>query len=259
MSLRLPIAVPTGPAAPARLPAITARWVIEVLGSVPPAEKLSTCDACVQIPAPGESRREDQYDPATKCCTYLPVLYNFQVGAILDDPDTAPEGRSSVDRRIDEGLGVLPIGLVGNEGYFANYGQETFGKDVALRCPHYLVDGGQCGVWSHRNSTCTTWFCRCDRGAASYGFWRHGLRRLLEGVEEVVSDWAVFALGAGPRDWGFWADRRAFYRASARLAAGCSWEQIVSLGGVKLQPLIEEAQELHRALLDASLEDLSNR
>ena len=45
---------------------------------------------------------ETGYNPETKCCTYMPELWNFLVGRILDDDsaDTAL-GRASVEARID--------------------------------------------------------------------------------------------------------------------------------------------------------------
>ena len=246
------------PAPPARLPALAARWTEAVLGELPPAELLATCDACVMLPAPGEPRLEKHFNPETKCCTYLPVLHNFQVGALLDDPSVHPAGRASVERRIDAGEGVTPTGLLGTVAYYTLYSDQTFGRDGALICPHYLDEGGgRCGVWQHRNATCSTWFCRCDRGASSFAFWRHGLAGLLRAAEDVVAEWAVFALGAdgGAEDqWGPWSDRRAFYRASARLAEGCAWDQILQLGGGKLQTMVDQARRTYGELLAAPLD-----
>ena len=38
-----------------------------------------------------------QFEPSTKCCTFLPELPNFLVGAMLADTDpAAAEGRASV-------------------------------------------------------------------------------------------------------------------------------------------------------------------
>ena len=59
--MRLPLA----PAPPASLPALHARWVEGALGALPPAEQLTTCDTCVQLPAPGTPPGPGQYDPRT--------------------------------------------------------------------------------------------------------------------------------------------------------------------------------------------------
>jgi hypothetical protein len=106
-------------------------------------------------------------------------------------------------------------------------------------------------VYEHRNATCTTFFCRFDRGEASYHFWWHGLLPFLRLIEETLSDWAVDELGAGE---GFGRDDpRAFYRA-CRLAVGyLSWTQVRALGGVRLDVLLARVEELHRALLAAPL------
>lgn len=238
---------------PAQLPALSARWTVAALGALPPAEQLATCDQCVQLPAAGQPMGEDQYHPDTKCCTYLPVLYNFQAGALLDDPAVSAEGRASVEARIAAGQGVAPHGLEGTNAFIAIYRQEQFGRDPSLRCPHYLPASGNCGVWQHRNATCTTWFCRCDRGKASFDFWRRGLHPLLRCIEDAVTDWAVGALGAKADDFGRWQDPRAFYRASALAVAELSWQQIRALGGRELDGLIVQARKLHRALLAAPL------
>src|SRR3954463_15738828 len=119
---------------PARLPALASRWIVEALGTLPPAQTYSTCDACVKLPRPGEAMGEDHYHPDTKCCTYLPSLYNFQVGAILDDPEVA--GRASVEARIAAGVGVTPQGLEGLTFFDWVDQRGRFGRDPAMRCPH---------------------------------------------------------------------------------------------------------------------------
>ena len=249
--MRLPLA-PT-PNAP--LPALHARWVEEALGALPPEESLSTCDTCVQLPKPGEEPGPGQFDPRTKCCTYLPVLHNYQVGALLEDPAVDPAGLATVEARIDRGVGVTTLGLIGDPEFFRLYQQADFGKDPALLCPHYLeAGGGRCGVWEHRNATCSAWFCRFDRGSASWDFWRLGMMTLLRAIEDVMSRWAVQQLGAAEGDFGRWGgDVRAFYRESARLAGRCSWALLEALGGAPLREVAEDARRLHRALLAAPL------
>lgn len=236
----------------ARLPRLQESWVIGLLGELPPAETRTTCEACVKVPPPGEPMGPKQFHPDTKCCTYLPVLHNFQVGALLDDPETSPAGLASVQKRIDDDLGVTPVGLIGQADYFARYSNESFGRDPTLLCPHYLsAEGGRCGVWRHRNATCSTWFCRCDRGRHSFQFWRMGLMPALRAAEETVSDWALFALGASEKDWGPWTDRRAFYRAAARIGQGLSWERVLDLGGARLKPINEQAVRFYQELQDS--------
>src|ERR1700732_5026350 len=81
-----------------------------------PRESKATCDDCAMCAKPGdEVAAEDSFfDPAIKCCSIVPDLSNFLVGAILsanvDDP-VALRGRESVERRISEGIAVTPLGL----------------------------------------------------------------------------------------------------------------------------------------------------
>ena len=251
--MHLNIVQPLAADAPrARLPELQERWVQSLLGELPPAETRTTCDACVKVPAPGEPMGPKSFHPDTKCCTYLPVLHNFQVGALLDDPRTSPAGLASLQQRIDADVGVTPVGLIGHAEYFARYSNESFGRDPSLLCPHYLsAEGGRCGVWHHRNATCSTWFCRCDRGQQSFSFWRQGLMPALRAVEETVSEWALFALGATQTDWGPWGDRRAFYRAAARIGYGLPWERVLDLGGGNLKTLNEQAVGFYKRLQEA--------
>ena len=60
----------------------------------------ATCDACVKLPPPGEPMGPDHYHPAVKCCTYLPVLYNFQAGALLYDRTSSTKTLELEDGRV---------------------------------------------------------------------------------------------------------------------------------------------------------------
>lgn len=222
------------------------------------------------------------FDPRVKCCTYVPTLPNFLVGRILLDP--APEaaaGRASVEARIAAGVGVTPAGLAQPAVYGLLYGSapEAFGRTVSMRCPHYLTDSGRCGIWRHRQSTCTTWFCKHVRGAVGYRFWTT-LRHLLEAVERSLVAHCVLQLDpgaeaierlvvspdAGPRlsasdldgmadaasqrsAWGRYAGReREFYEAAARLAEILTWRDVVRLGGAGVELTAALVTETYREL-----------
>jgi hypothetical protein len=93
---------------------------------------------------------------------------------------------------------VTPLGLAQHAVYRLLYNQANgaFGKSRALRCPHYLVEGGHCGIWKHRESVCATWFCKHECGAAGYRFWQ-ATKQLLRAAEEELSAWCVFQLDVG--------------------------------------------------------------
>jgi hypothetical protein len=116
------------------------------------------------------------------------------VGRALEDRDFAfSAGRATLERRIDAGLGVTPLGIEASATFNLIYQHANagFGRADALRCPHYLDEGGgRCGIWRHRNSVCATWFCKHERGAVGMAFWNR-LRDLLVAVEESLAAWCV--------------------------------------------------------------------
>lgn len=236
---------------------------------------------CQSTPADSSSRAVF-FDPATKCCTYVPLLWNFLVGALLEDDSTeAAAGRRTVEARIDARVAVTPFGLARPPVYELMYAriQDAFGRARSLRCPHYIEEGGRCGVWRARESTCATWFCKFERGAVGQEFWQR-LHRLLGLVEYSLSTWCVLQLDPGEaalrflvpqhpagtpqpisaaefegrsdeqvyqRKWGRWAGReREFFVRSTRLVRELSWRNILELGGAEAQMaerLVQEAFE----------------
>jgi Fe-S-cluster containining protein len=224
-------------------------------------------------PPPGARDTSDAkriyFDAIGKCCTYVPNLPNFLVGRILADGDPEAEaGRASVAERIADGVGVTPLGLAPAPVHsllYRNSG-EAFGRNKALRCPHYIEDGGRCGIWRHRESTCATWFCKHERGALGFEFWRGALHRLLRAVEDDLARWCVLELDVGDetlrrltqssawtseaetitaedldnrtnfeaqaRLWGAWRGReQAFYVRCAELVDPLPWAEVLAICG----------------------------
>ena len=253
------------------LPPLYARWVDELLRQPLPLETLATCHDCVMCKPPGPARPAPgpQFKPSLKCCTYLPTLPNFLVGAVLADssPDAA-EGRATMERRVAAGVAVTPAGVTMTPVYKLLYqgGKLSgFGRATALKCPHYIDrEGGQCGIWRHRNSVCSTYFCTWERGVMGQRFWQE-MVALLQSVEFSLGDWCVQQLDVGtealqlmfpPPDakrpsslsahdldgladaelqravWGRWYGReREFYVEAARLVAPLAWADVARLGG----------------------------
>ena len=60
---------------------------------------------------PAASDVDQGFNPNVKCCSYLPELWNFLVGGLLDDEHADPAGRASIEARIDSGAGVTPLCL----------------------------------------------------------------------------------------------------------------------------------------------------
>jgi hypothetical protein len=254
--------VRTSSRAASSLPPLYAPWIDEVLGGPLPEERhatCSTCSMCKPAAAKAATASLTLFDPATKCCTYVPTLPNFLVGLILNDDDPAAiAGRASIEQRIAAGVGVTPLGLQSDPRYaliYKHVGSELFGRTTGLRCPHYLpADGGQCGIWRHRNAVCATWFCKYERGRVGKRFW-DALLLLLTMVERHLGLWAAGELGEpidglgpallpyyatmvpGPMStWSQrWADRPPdFYRESAQLVEALTWTEVRKIGGPEL-------------------------
>lgn len=277
------------PPSPGALPPLFDRWMRECLGGAVPGEPRSTCDDCAMCAGPlppGAPPVDDPlfYDPRVKCCSYTPTLWNFLTGALLADrtPGTRA-GRATVERRIAAGVAVTPLGLGQPPAYAAVYdsAHAAFGRSHTLRCPHFLEDGGRCGVWRARESTCATYFCKLERGAVGERFWRR-LQHLLALAERQVAVWCVRELdpgegalaalfppfadpapppGAAELDgrvtaerrallWGRWLGREGeFFERSAGLVEGLAWADVVRLAGPELELSARLARTAFEALV----------
>jgi hypothetical protein len=221
----------------------------------------------------------------------MPELPNFLVGRILVDPDTT--GHAGVRARIAAKVSVTPFGLGRPPSYdlvFRNSG-DTIGRSRSLRCPHYVEDdgdgGGKCGIWQHRDATCTTWFCRHVRGQVGFEFWR-AIRELLALVEGTLARWCALELGVAPEllanfvareglgvpqrvanavavdggveeahyrgTWAGWEGREeAFYRACAAKVSGLRWSDVIAIGGPEVAILARVARNAHDRLLSETV------
>jgi hypothetical protein len=273
------------------LPPLFAGWMGALLPGPIPAETAATCDRCAMLrPHDAENAPAATFfSPATKCCTYLPELANFLVGRVLaDDSPEAAFGRATVEARIDKGLGVTPFGLQKTPLYLLLYrtSPDSFGHAASMRCPHYVVDGGRCGVWRYRESTCATWFCKYARGEVGRTFWQR-LHDVLAASEEAVrlhclveigidgqmlaalhptranASAAARSPGLAARDverevdtarhravWGSWLGReRELYGRCAEIANALSWAEVVRLGGAKLDLLSQLLLDAYERLV----------
>jgi Fe-S-cluster containining protein len=263
----------TGATNLAVLPPLYAAWMDELLPGPIRAEGLATCHDCAMCaPAGGAPAWGGPYFEADlKCCTYLPTVWSFLAGRILNDhsPEAA-EGRASLERRIDAGVAVTPLGLGRTPVHHLLYQKvdlTSFGQARSLRCPHYLEESGGCGIWRYRESTCATYFCKFERGYVGKEFWDL-MHWMLVSAEVALARWcaleldvgtealalllpgsgeAATALTAGELDgrvapaeyrrrWGRWAGReREYYHAAAGLVVPLGWGQIEALAGPELR------------------------
>jgi len=264
-----------------------ARWMRELLGDPVPGEAPATCDDCAMCAPKGAAPAASElfYNPETKCCTYVPELPNYLVGRILSDPDPSMAfGRRTVLERLRAGAGVTPLGIAQPAVFEVLYKSSpgSFGRARSLRCPHYIEEGGLCGVWRHRASVCATWYCKYERGALGQAFWK-ALHTLLSAAQRVLARWCVRdldpevlavlfppvsypgtgrALDAADIDgratpefakaaWGAWLGREEeFYRDCARRVDRLSWKEIRVIGGSEIdipERLLRAAWAEHRS------------
>ena len=220
----------------------------------------------------GEAPPGRAFAPESRCCTYVPALPNFLVGAILSARGPgALQAQAGVRARMADPRALTPHGLdptpVEKERYAALVAAGAFGRDPALRCPHHLP-GGACAIWRHRNAICATWYCRHERGAAGERFWQ-ALQRALTAIELELCHHVACALlypaepprapdPADPADpddpdelpeWAAWRGREADYyrRAWARVAA-MSADEILAIAADGAAQAIADLRAAHAAL-----------
>ncbi len=237
------------PASP--LPPLYAAWMTELLGGPLPSEPRSTCMDCAMVATGPEAEDPGpHFRPDLKCCMFLPKLPNFLVGRALAE---GGPGRASVLGRVSEPRQRTPLGLTPPvdlaERHEAARKDQQFGQDLSLRCPHFIDErGGLCGIWTNRESICTTWFCRHTRGAVSRQLWS-ALQRLLAVLEDTLSRWVAVELGAGPRSWGVWQGKEAdFYEAAGARVSSLTWREVAHIGGFELRFRAQLLKEARRAV-----------
>jgi hypothetical protein len=160
-----------------------------------PAEVFTKCDSC---PMTAASREEMDFDlakpfaPDTKCCTFIPRLPNYFVGAILTDQDMET-GRELLKNRMQERRGIFPQGIYPDKKYrlLYEYGRKNgFGKSALLKCPYYLQGEFNCSLWKYRESICATWFCKYLGGETGRAFWNE-MRDLFKLIQEKLIEHAM--------------------------------------------------------------------
>lgn len=220
-------------------------WLNEALGVPLPPQRRSTCERCAMChEGPGRSFRAD-----VKCCMFYPRLPNFLVGGLL-----RTQGPQFLEKRRDD---LRPWGLdrppARSEALLAANTNGEFGQDPARLCPHFIQEGGGlCGIWTHREAVCATWFCKPDRARVGKALW-NDLYRLLTAVEEVLARDNCKVMGLDPQGpFGAWEPEPFFLACEARVR-DLSWAQIMALGGFELRFRLRDVRGSMRALSDTTL------
>lgn len=159
-------------------------------------EPRATCDKCAMCDQGGGAPVVmDYFNPELKCCTYLPNLPNYLVGAILAEGPSMAEGQKRIRERITKRTAVSPCWVGPPRKYLmmmmASRGTNTFGRAKTMICPYYdATKSDSCTIWKHRESVCSTFFCKYDKGKVGWEFWT-SLKTYLEHVEVKLSHWAM--------------------------------------------------------------------
>jgi len=233
------------------LPSLYGGWLTELLAGPIPDETAATCETCAMCGTGGGSSQS--FRPDLKCCTYVPELPNFTVGRILSAAQSDGHGRATVVDRIRSGVCVTPLGLgrpPALERRYLDRTSERFGHDSELRCPHYDVATGGCGIWRNRTAVCATWFCKHSRGAVVLHFWELA-RDLLRVVEKELAHWCIAGAELDDRGgWGAWLGREEeFYVECGRLAGEQTWSSVLARSGSELRALARQLQHAFQQLM----------
>jgi hypothetical protein len=273
---------------PEPLPPLYARWLEELSVRRPTRETRATCGDCAMCRPPHDQLVDGrEWDRGLKCCTYTPNLPNYLVGAILSDETIHPHGVESIAGRLRDVQSASPLGLAStavNRFQEQSIRDRHFGRAPILRCAH-LTEGGDCSLWRHRNSVCSTWFCKHVRGAAGQSEWRQ-VRGFLEELETGLSLYLAIELGADPdacietllaRDappgrqlsqameviggrsgarFGSWRDSpEAYYRECGRRAMAMDGHAAVAAAGPKARAQLKRMQAHLEGGDDAAVPD----
>lgn len=276
---------------PEVLPPLFQKWIDKLLPGGIPNETRATCSNCAMVPKGEPVDSDISFNPQTKCCTYYPDLANFICGRIFaDDRPENYTGRRVLERRIQARANVSPLGISPPQTYSVLYstsalqGPDVFGRSASLQCPFYIQHFGECGIHQHRETVCSTFYCKYSRGAVGRTFWR-ALAKLLGNVEHAVRVWALdqvepsgalsdtalsidgkkraldeFGLAGAPppgqyeRLWGPYLGREVdVYRACAEHVAKLDIDDAIALGGVQTVTTARLVKRLHQGLLRTEL------
>ena len=264
------------------LPPLYNAWLEPLIGAFP-KEGRATCSDCAMCDkADRHAVAAYAFQPDIKCCVYQPDLPNFSVGRILSDPTVDP---TSIEKRLHARIGVTPWGLRAPPAYKLLHKQSAnaIGRSTELRCPHFVVESGSCGIHAHRNHLCSSWFCKHERGLVGYQFWR-SIHALLHAIEEELARWCAVELELAPAAltllkpkseddptdtteiegqlsdniyaafWANWAGReRAFYAACAEKVSHLNSAQLMDICGPTVRVNLAIAQAAWKQLQSKEL------
>lgn len=167
-------------------------------GPVNLSESKATCHDC--LCAKPERGPLPYYEKHLKCCTFQPFLPNYEVGAILSRSEVSATMKQLILEKIRRREYALPMGIFVPVNYqveFNHRGPTDFGNREDLLCSYYDSLQQQCGIWRHRGSVCTSYFCVSDRGPKGLKQWAL-LGDYLHVCEMVLAQDCLVSMGLPP-------------------------------------------------------------
>ncbi len=246
-----------------QLPVLYQRWATELLPSGIPREREASCldcAMCTRSAAPLDSGM-GYYNRATKCCTYFPDLPNFLAGRAADQDNPGGAALRSIIENENDTRGTASMRAVQPNAkwatVYAHHHKDGFGRDPEMLCPYAIEKdsetGPLCGIWQQRNSVCSTWFCKHERGITGTRFWR-AVQGFFASLEWGLSWWAIAEVLEQPEAvvsvgeprvndlnritlrrnaWEHWpGSRLAFYRACAARVESLSAQEAIAITGM---------------------------
>lgn len=129
-------------------------------------ETLANCDQCSMSP--------HKYKAHLKCCTFEPLIPNFQAGAILLTEESL-QGPQVITKKIEQRKFAIPLGLLPTpayQKYFVQKKETDFGQNENWLCPYFDRQKHNCSIWRDRGSVCTSFFCQSSYGVEGEKFWQ---------------------------------------------------------------------------------------
>ena len=121
----------------------------------------------------------------TKCCDYQPSITNFITGSILNDPNpNLFSGQRLIRKRITDGLGVTPFGILPSNSYNKSFDYSRDKTRIvsqeetsALKCSFY--NQGNCTIYKYRSDICGLHFCKSAGLNHGLAFWKQAQKMNL--------------------------------------------------------------------------------
>ncbi|NUP07875.1 MAG: hypothetical protein HOW73_17655 [Polyangiaceae bacterium] len=160
-------------------------------------ETRATCDDCAMCDKTAPAGvQTTHFDPETKCCTYHPSLPNYLVGAVFADPSPdLEEGRRRLRAKLAHRIGVTPRWLAAPRKFLVHLEASrywAFGRAKSMKCPYY--DDGRCSIWHHRETVCSTFFCKYEGAQYGWAFW-DAMKQYMFRVESALTQYAIRTVG----------------------------------------------------------------